>query len=216
MAPAFDYTSGNPNNLVGGTNAAMADIQGSFTDLKTFLNNRIAAIPTLVSSLPVSPVDGQEIYYLADNAAGVEWHLRYRAASASAYKWEFVGGSPLFAYTASAAATALTTYQQLDGPAVTVPLAGDYVVALHVDLYNSASGVAALASIKQNAAAASDVDAAQFATAAANQEATVAIERLMTATAAAWVFAVYYRTSNVSGTANFPRRSLSVRPVRVG
>lgn len=36
--PAFNYTTGNPNNLAAGINAAMADIQGSFTDVKTALN----------------------------------------------------------------------------------------------------------------------------------------------------------------------------------
>lgn len=41
MSPAFNYTTGNPNNLVGGLGANMADIQGSFTDLRTFLNGNI-------------------------------------------------------------------------------------------------------------------------------------------------------------------------------
>lgn len=36
---AFDYTSGNPNNLTAGANASMADIQGPFVDLRDFLNN---------------------------------------------------------------------------------------------------------------------------------------------------------------------------------
>jgi len=36
--PAFAYTTGNPNNLVANQNASMADIQGPFTDLRTFLN----------------------------------------------------------------------------------------------------------------------------------------------------------------------------------
>src|SRR4030095_11342304 len=46
----------------------------------------------LVSALPGSPFDGQEIYYLADATNSVIWHLRYRAGSSSAYKWEFIGG----------------------------------------------------------------------------------------------------------------------------
>lgn len=55
-----------------------------------------AVAPALVSTLPASPYDGQEVFYLADAAAGVVWHLCYRAASPSAYKWEFVGGASLF------------------------------------------------------------------------------------------------------------------------
>jgi hypothetical protein len=87
-----------------------------------------AAIP-LVTSLPASPVDGQEIYFLADATNGVIWHLRYRAASASAYKWEFIGGSELSAYIGGNEATT-TLNQWVDlatvGPQITVPLAGDY------------------------------------------------------------------------------------------
>jgi microcystin-dependent protein len=35
----FDYTTGNPDNLTGGEDASMTDIQGSFVDLKEFLNS---------------------------------------------------------------------------------------------------------------------------------------------------------------------------------
>lgn len=34
----FSYTTGNPSNLTGGGTANMTDIQGPFTDLRTFLN----------------------------------------------------------------------------------------------------------------------------------------------------------------------------------
>ena len=39
---AFSYTSGNPDNLVGGQPAAMIDIRGPFYDIRTYLNS----IPT--------------------------------------------------------------------------------------------------------------------------------------------------------------------------
>jgi hypothetical protein len=35
---AFQFTTGNPNNLVGNQNASMVDIQGPFVDLRSFLN----------------------------------------------------------------------------------------------------------------------------------------------------------------------------------
>jgi hypothetical protein len=35
----FDYTSGNPDNLVGGLPAQMQDIQGPFYDLRAYLNS---------------------------------------------------------------------------------------------------------------------------------------------------------------------------------
>jgi hypothetical protein len=39
--PPFDYTSGDPNHLVGGQPAAMVDIRGPFGDIKTFLNSGV-------------------------------------------------------------------------------------------------------------------------------------------------------------------------------
>lgn len=89
----------------------------------------------VVTSLPIAPVDGQECYFLADATAGVNWHLKYRAASASAYKWEFIGGGYLFARQGAAftAATGSGAYADPGAsmPTVTVPLAGDYDVYAH-------------------------------------------------------------------------------------
>jgi len=55
----------------------------------------------VVSSLPSSPVNGQDCYYLADATNGVVWHLKYRSASASTFKWEYVGGGSLHAEVAT-------------------------------------------------------------------------------------------------------------------
>jgi hypothetical protein len=54
-----------------------------------------ATAPGYGTSLPVSPVDGQE-YILVDSTTNptYQWRFRYNAASASAYKWEFIGGTP--------------------------------------------------------------------------------------------------------------------------
>src|SRR4051812_20323941 len=86
------------------------------------------AVP-LVTSLPTSPVDGQVIDYLADATNGVVWHLRYRLASASIYKWEYVGGPALVTETTPAGddSTTSTTYVALATPTtLALPLAGDY------------------------------------------------------------------------------------------
>lgn len=48
--PAFAFTSGNPDRLVGGQPAVMADIQGPFYDLRAYLNGQI--VPTLNSLAP--------------------------------------------------------------------------------------------------------------------------------------------------------------------
>jgi hypothetical protein len=49
--------------------------------------------PQRVTVLPSNPVDGQEVYLVADaGPPAVLWHLRRNAAAA---KWEFVGGAPI-------------------------------------------------------------------------------------------------------------------------
>jgi hypothetical protein len=81
-------------------------------------------------TLPPTPYDGQEIYYLANAVNGVVWHLRYRADLASAYKWEFVGGSANYAQAALGAqittGSAYVFGPPLADPRQTFPLAGDY------------------------------------------------------------------------------------------
>lgn len=89
-----------------------------------------SAVIPLVTSLPASPVDGQEVYFLADATNGVTWHLRYRAGSTSGYKWEYLGGSPLTAAvdTSEQHPGANGTWQNLatNGPSIVLPLSGDY------------------------------------------------------------------------------------------
>ena len=88
---------------------------------------------SLVSVLPSSPADGQEVYF--QNAAmatdGLIWHLRYRAAAPGSYKWEFIGGSPL--YVVRRERESIGTNQAWAditpvSPELTIPLAGDYMV----------------------------------------------------------------------------------------
>jgi hypothetical protein len=87
--------------------------------------------PIFVSSLPSSPVDGMEIYYQSASMAtdGIVWHLRYRAAASGSYKWEHVSGSPLWAEVQAAVTISNTAYAEISGgPAITLPLAGDYML----------------------------------------------------------------------------------------
>ena len=58
----------------------------------------VASTPALVSVLPGSPTDGQEIYLMI--SAGVIEHMRYRTAIAG---WEWIGSKSVPAYTNVAA-----------------------------------------------------------------------------------------------------------------
>lgn len=80
--------------------------------------------------LPATPVDGAEIYYRAEPANGVVWHLRYNATSGSTYKWEYVGGALPYKndWTQRLVSTTTGTWQALTSLAITAPLAGEYIV----------------------------------------------------------------------------------------
>ena len=83
----------------------------------------------VTTSLPSSPVDGQECYFVADATNGIVWHLKYRSASASTHKWELVGGSHLYAGPlGSVSSTASFPIVITGGPSLTLPLPGDYQI----------------------------------------------------------------------------------------
>jgi hypothetical protein len=176
--------------------------------------------PTKVTSLPTSPVDGQEVYYVADATNGVLWHLRYNAGSASAYKWEFVGGSDLNATVETSQASAAGTgYQDFStvGPSITLPLAGDYDF-----IYGAAMGDSVqnrcLVSPSIAGAGPSDADALQSAggPTTGNNDASTSRVKRFTGRAAGNVIKLMYRNAISSTTASYEKRWLSIRPVRVG
>jgi hypothetical protein len=47
------------------------------------------------TSFPASPFDGQEFSLVVDATNGVVWRFKYNAGSASAFKWEFIGGGAI-------------------------------------------------------------------------------------------------------------------------
>jgi hypothetical protein len=74
-------------------------------------------------------VDGMLFVFVADEAAGVEWLLKYKASVA---KWRKIGGPPLFAEVTTSESTSSLTYVALAtaGPVITLPLAGTYDVEI--------------------------------------------------------------------------------------
>src|SRR4051794_8367816 len=99
--------------------------QTSPANLNNMESGIFLASAPVVTSLPVSPVDGQEVNYLADATAGVIWHLVYRSASG---KWHYTGGPPIVCYTNGAdqivyrGAWAIPASES----SLVLPLAGDY------------------------------------------------------------------------------------------
>lgn len=174
-----------------------------------------------VTSLPSSPVDGQEIFYAADATNGVIWHLRYRSGSSSSYKWEFIGGAMLKATdVATSQATTSSTYTDLTtaGPSVTAPLAGDYDVFAEALLGSTAATNFTLTvALKIGSAATSDNDIIFKLALYANNQTWILPSRgtIRRTVAANDVLKLQYKTNN-SASGSFENRRLSVIPVRVG
>lgn len=84
---------------------------------------------------PGSPQDGDLWQCVADAAAGICWMFRYNAGSASAFKWEFLGGSPLWAEDLTVGTTASGAFVLNSGPKITLPRPGDYDITIAGRLY---------------------------------------------------------------------------------
>jgi hypothetical protein len=181
--------------------------------------------PTLVTSLPSSPFDGQEVYYQADAANGVLWHLRYRAASSSASKWEHVGGSALYNAIETSQATSGSGYVDLAtvGPSITIPLAGDYELIFGAQNF---SGQPAAISFSRGGTAAVDTDsirasptadyAGSFGAAWVNVADLERQIRLTGMTASTVLTMKYLASAGGGNPASYGHRRMSLRPIRVG
>lgn len=202
--------------------AGMADVPFNLrfsTDQTTFPAAK--SIIPVVTTLPVGPTDGDEVYFLADAANGVMWHLRYRGKNAdgsnstATYKWEYVGGAHLNSQSDVALNVTSTTYVTGDGVVkLTLPLAGDYDIGLSCGISPNA-GVIARMSFQVGANAVSD-DAGVYVFNGASSGIgnRASQETRWNFAAAGTVVNSVYNSS--SGTTTFYGRRLRARPIRVG
>lgn len=162
----------------------------------------------------ITGYDGQEVYVLADSTNGVLWRFRYRAASASAYKWEFVGGPPLSAAVATQESTASVAYVDLAtvGPQIVLPLAGDFDVSVEARTFNNTGATQNYVSAGNPTG--TDPTAAILGTPAVNTNTPTQRRLRMTGLASGSTVKIQYRTTG--GTATYGDRMLYVCPVRVG
>jgi len=102
-----------------------------------------SAATTYGTSLPASPVDGQEAV-LVDNLTNptYQWRFRYNASSTSAYKWEFVGGT--IARTSIANDEVIGSTGGWTWTTTTcdflIPRSGDYIITADCLFYNGSTG----------------------------------------------------------------------------
>lgn len=200
--------------------ATTFDGAATFNDTLTVAG---AFIIPYVTSLPASPVDGQEVYYAASLSGGNMWHLRYRAGSGSIYKWEFVGGSPLTAENSGSVTPNNTSYVTATSPSVTVPLAGEYIIEHGAQGTNNGTTNAnpdlIFSTIKIGAAAAADAEAIEFGDhpwTAASNSVTSAGSKAMRRTVSSANSALTQYVKTINGLYGWGDRWLKVTPVRVG
>lgn len=180
----------------------------------------VAAGVQLVTALPGSPADGQECYFQSSAMAtdGVAWHLRYRSASASAYKWEFLGGAALLTGSVNARTVTSTTYVAIptDPCTLTIPLAGDYDITIQAAAYQSTTHLSnQFLSYSVGATAAADLWALNIGVTAHKSAGGVTNRHLGVAASAS--IAEKGRIENAgSGQLSVNNRRLFAIPVRVG
>jgi hypothetical protein len=171
-------------------------------------------VPPYVTALPTPPFDGFEVFYAADATNGVIWHLRYRSGGGT-YKWEYVGGPPLSARVDTSETTTSASYAALAtaGPSVTVPLAGDYIVRIHSNTFNS--GVATnYHSYDLGGSGAVDANSIEGAVPAASYSHPGFAENRHNGLSASTAIVSKYKTT--AGTGTWRYRWMAVTPVRVG
>lgn len=165
-----------------------------------------------------TPYDGMCVRYAVDTTAGVFWAFRYRAASASPYKWEFLGGPPqktiLAGFNALTASGAYVNY----GFGIVCARAGDYLFHYTGSLY-LVSGTPA--SVYVNASkgsgsivAAADVGMQLLPTTGSSSIAAVAMNSVVpSVTAGQAVYEIILIGSG--GNYQMGNRALELAPVRI-
>lgn len=187
----------------------------------TWVGNGLAtAIPTRVTSLPGSPIDGQEIYYVADATNGVVWHLRYNA-SGGTYKWEFVGGPPAHYENDADTGTLPTAFVESppSGPSTPTLPAGEYIVEAQ-GYIPRAQYVSGAAAIKLGSAATSEANDAilswNWGTNAGQDGAFIQHGRTKVVLTSSGVLALNIYRSPGSASHGMSSRRITVTPIRVG
>jgi Collagen triple helix repeat (20 copies) len=171
----------------------------------------VSGTPLVVTSLPSSPTDGQEVYYKVNE--DTFWFLRYNAAATAPYKWLFLGGSDMYAYVSSGASgLTQTSYTDVPtGPTMTVPLLGVYDITSSAYIAGTAAADYHYAP-NFGGAGANDLDALQVWGDTGNEKHYY--ERVIRKTLTAGGIVMQYKVG--SGSCSYSQRILRARPVRLG
>lgn len=171
------------------------------------------AVAPFVTALPAGAVDGQECNFVADAANGVVWHMKYRAADTSGFKWQFVGGPPLTDEVLTPESTSATAFAALAGPTITVPVVGDYLVEIGASAFANAVVGDAVMSYAIGVTAATENDRVLI---GASTTFSQSGSRVRRKTGLAQGTALSARYKGQAGAVTFLDRWMRVLPVRLG
>lgn len=164
---------------------------------------------------PASPSDGDIWIALAAGASGENWAFRYNSGSASVYKWEFIGGSKveLFRNVSDLYTSNSTWINDVNLGNLTIPRAGEYIIAASGNAGASASGAQTLTFGLWYNGAISGSDLGGMAAAAASYRVQFAFELPASVSAGSTVGLAMWDNSASSFT--MMARSFSIIPRRI-
>jgi hypothetical protein len=190
--------------------------------LQVGVTNLTGGVPKVTISAigggpPASPGDGDIWIATGVDAAGARWKFQYNAGSASAYKWEFIGGSDVLAEiptdetltTSTGAAVDLATV----GPRHVLARAGDYDFIGGAGFWHSAANAYGQLFGWRSAIASFGNGQNTFTPVAGYAQSVTVSGRVIGAAAGDDVRLRYAMT--VAGTGHFIGRWIRVRPVRI-
>jgi hypothetical protein len=90
---------------------------------------------TIAGGPPASPLDGDIWIATAIDALGARWQFQYNAGSGSAYKWEFIGGTP--ARTSGCSVNTTATQVLIMSNPLTMARGGEYLIRYGAIVQNS-------------------------------------------------------------------------------
>lgn len=189
----------------------------------------LAPVVEMVTTLPASPYDKQEVDLVVDDAGTylgpVVWRCKYRAATAGANKWHVIGSGPglWIRDTSGCTRTLATTGDSqtgTSGPAITIPNAGiwDFVAEAEVQLAAAVGAWGGVNITLNNTLPQSSNDdeerALVYTNAAAVLYGTAVSHRRVTVQNAGDIARIAYK-ANGTNAATFAQRRLMAMPVRI-
>lgn len=189
---------------------------GSTIDAGSVLAEAKEVITSAAELAALTPVDGQEIIFVADAANGVIWTLRYRADATGSFKWEFMGGSTLVDEDLGTVSVSGGTWADFGGggnPQTTLLLGGDYDLEWGVRDFVNAAGSTIYTGIYVGASPIGGQEEFRMTDADLHVAPTFATRRKTGVTANTLV-KLQHKISAAS--ANITGRYIRIKPVRVG